>query len=366
MKVLHITTTARQGGGPEHVLQQILAMSGTVEAHVACPCEPPYWDRFREACAGRMVEIPHRALRVGALRRLVHHVRVHGIDVVHSHGKAAGFYARAIAMLSGVAAVHTPHGIHVKHYSELVRRAYVHAENLSSSPIDHIIHVSESERDTARALGLWCARDASVVENGVVTRDVHADMRAEVRLEIGVPTDSFVVMTASRFDVAKNMKEWAAVAALCPEMFFVVLGDGDQRVDFEQTWTRTFPERVRCLGMVTQPWRFFAAADAYLSTSLWEGLPLAVLEAMSMAVPVVASDVQGNQECVDHGKTGFLYESGQVRQAADSLEALYRDGAGPRMGQVGQQLQRRRFSVDKMASGTKCVYEKVLKRQGRD
>lgn len=365
MKVLHITPTARQGGGPEHVLRQILASSDEVQAHVASPREAPYWAHFDEACAGRLVEIPHRSLQVGALARLVRHVRSHGIDIVHAHGKAAGFYARAIAAMTGAAAVHTPHGIHVKHYPGLLRRGYVVAENLSAGPLDRIIHVSASEQATARALGLWPRTMASVVENGVLVREVDAALRAEVRRELGLPDDAFVVMTASRFDVAKNMEEWAAVAALCPDMVFVVLGDGAQRADFEQDWTRPFAQRVRCLGMVAQPWRFFAAADAYLSTSLWEGLPLAVLEAMSMGVPVVASDVQGNQECVAHGESGYLYASGQARQAADSLGLLRQGGAGARMGQQGQRLQRSRFSVEKMASRTRQVYEDVLRMKGR-
>lgn len=360
MKVLHITPTSRQGGGPEHILQHLHAAPTHVQSHVAAPREAPYWDRFHAACQGRVLEVPHRALQLSAMRALTRYVDEHGIDLIHTHGKAAGIYGRILSLTTRIRWIHTPHGLHVKHYQPWLKRAYVLFENLTSFGLDHVIHVSESDRQVTHSLDLWPRVPSTVIENGVQPRDPSLLIRQDVRHALGFRDDDFVVTTASRFDIQKNMKEWADVAVQCPNMRFLVLGDGDDRAAFESAWTRAVRANLVCTGFVSEPWRYFAASDVYLSTSLWEGLPLAVLEAMSVGLPVVASNVEGNRNCVIEGETGHLYTQGLPSQAASLMKALQ---ASPdtrrRMAEAGQVRQRMCFSVENMSRRTVQLYERI-------
>lgn len=358
MRVLHITPTSRQGGGPEHILQHLNAAPPHVQSHVAAPREAPYWDRFNAACHDRVMEVPHRALRLSAVRALARYVESHAIDLIHTHGKAAGIYGRILALTTRVKWVHTPHGLHVKHYNARLKWAYVLFENLTSFGLNHVIHVSESEQQVAQSLGLWPHVASTVIENGVQPRETSLAIRHDVRRDMGLADDDFVVVTASRFDAAKNMREWAEVAVQCPNMKFLVLGDGVERAAFESEWTRPVRSHVVCTGFVPDPWRYFVASDAYLTTSLWEGLPLAVLEAMSVGLPVVASNVEGNRNCVFDGETGHLYAQGSPSQAALFMKSLQlAPDVRRRMADAGQARQRALFSVENMSRRTVQLYE---------
>ena len=360
MKVLHITPTSRQGGGPEHILQHLRAAPPHVHCHVAAPREAPYWDRFHAACQGKVLEVPHRALRLSAIRGLTRYVVEHGIDIIHTHGKAAGLYGRILVLTTRARWIHTPHGLHVKHYLPWLKRAYVLFENLTSFGLDHVVHVSESEQQVAQSLNLWPRVPSTIIENGVQSRDASLDIRREMRRALGLMDDDFVVVTASRFDTAKNMREWAEVAVQCPNIKFLVLGDGEDRAAFESEWTRPVRAHVVCTGFVSDPWRYFVASDLYLSTSLWEGLPLAVLEAMSVGMPVVASNVEGNRNCVVEGETGHLYSQGIPSQASSIILALQAaSDTRKRMAEAGQAHQRKWFSVENMSRRTVQLYERI-------
>jgi len=115
-------------------------------------------------------------------------------------------------------------------------------------------------------------------------------------------------------------------------------------------------------GFQSNPRSYLQGAGCYLSTSRWEGMPLAVLEAMAEGVPVVASDVVGNRDAVEHGITGLLFSLDDHSAAARQILALKSDGAlRHTMGKAAHQAVRERFSLERMARETVKVYQEVLK-----
>ena len=98
-----------------------------------------------------------------------------------------------------------------------------------------------------------------------------------------------------------------------------------------------------------------ADASVYLTTARWEGLPLAVLEAMSLGIPVVASDVVGNRDAVEEGVTGYLYPLGDVKIAARLVEDAARLDR-----ELVRQHHRQYFSSERMVEETLAVYRDVL------
>lgn len=356
-RILHVSVRADHGGGPRHLELLLRHAPEHVINHVACPRERPYWDRFADHVgASRMVELAHRSVSVRALAALAAYVIRHRIDVIHTHGKGAGLYGRAAACLTGRPTVHTPHGIHIQDYGRIRRALYRFYENASSSVlVRDLLYVSGDEQREALAAGLWQGRRAFVIPNGVEFVEC-ADDPAHTRRQFGLGESGHVVTTISRFDAQKNMHEALEVAALRPEATFLWIGDGPQRGELEAEAIRRGIRNVIFAGVLEDPGRLLAVSDAYLSTSRWEGLPLAVLEAMSHGLPVVASDIGGHREPVGDSAAGFLYRCGEPEMAAALLWRLACDRAlAQQLGDNARRTQAVRYDAGRMASAVYAV-----------
>lgn len=365
--VLLVSVRADHGGGPRHVERLLRHLPDDVEAHVACPNEPPYYDRFRQLTQGRVLEIPHRRFQLRSALNLAAHVRRHGIDVIHTHGKGAGPYGRLVSIWTGHPCLHTPHGMHVGEYGALSRRLYRLYENVSSHWVDRVICVSQEECAAARAEGLWPSTPSIVIPNGVedVAQERTQLLRRTARQNLGIQEGSVAVVTVSRFDFAKNMQEAFRIAKAMPDLVFLWGGEGE---DMEELKRRAEVEGVgnlRFLGSLDDPDSVLAASDIYLTTSRWEGLPFVVLEAMAMGVPVVASDVVGHHDLVGQSEAGLLYPLGEPDRAVTQLRRLADDNAlRQRMGECGRDVQRAGYSARKMASAVCDLYRELA--EGRD
>ncbi|WP_193657996.1 MULTISPECIES: glycosyltransferase family 4 protein [unclassified Acidithiobacillus] len=366
--VLLISVRADHGGGPRHVELLLKYLSASIGAYVACPDELPYYQRFENLTYGCVFTLPHRRFDFGYAMRLVSFAREQNIALVHAHGKGAGIYARFVSARLSLPCVHTPHGVHVAQYGSMKRRLYRLYENFTARWVDHVLFVSDEECEAAKVEGLWQKIPRSVVVNGVepIADDVCAGWRDEFRRRLVMKDDQLIVLTLSRFDYQKNMNEAYEVVRMLPDHLFVWIGDGPERDALERRMQADGVENLKFLGKLDDPTPCLAAADIYFSSSRWEGMPLAVLEAMAVGVPVIASDVIGHQELVGETGSGLLYPLGVPLQAAQALRRLSEDKfLRRRLGALGQQVQRERYSAEKMAAAIEVVYQQMLKKRIR-
>jgi len=318
MRILFLTARADFGGGPEHLLQLLKHQPSDVECSVACPADYPNFDRYRFIVGdSNLFEIPHRAFSWSTLLRLRKRCREQKYDILHAHGKGAGLYARLLALLCGIPAVHTFHGVHLQAYGPFKRQLYRLYERCASLFTRRGIAVSQGERAEILRQGLMPESKLDVVDNGVVIPI------SEALPAVGPP---WAVISFSRFDIQKNSMVIVEIAqelraqGRLDEFVFHVVGDGPDREKLLALASESgFSEKIFCPGATLAPHDTFAGALCYLSTSKWEGLPLAVLEAMAHGLPVVATDVVGNRDAVSSGETGFLYPEGDPKSAASSL-----------------------------------------------
>ena len=113
-------------------------------------------------------------------------------------------------------------------------------------------------------------------------------------------------------------------------------------------------------GFTNNPQKYLLASDAYLSTSRWEGMPLGVLEAMSVGLPVIASDVTGNNEAVLNGETGFVYSLGDIESAISLLTSIVDDrNLYKRLSKESIFRQRSKYSVKIMTKNNENLYKKM-------
>lgn len=219
-------------------------------------------------------------------------------DIVHLHSSKAGALGRIAALRRrGAQWFFSPHGLSFLQSTKpgRVHPVYLGLELLLSRLPAAIVACSPSEAALVRR---YLHRSPLVVPNGISLDPIHS--RA-------APRDTYpvVVGTAGRVSLARNPQLVARIAQRMrtPDLRFVWLGGGEP--DDEA--------RLRDAGVDVTGWmaheRLLEAMqglDIYLQASLWEGLPVAVMEAMATGLPVVASDIVGNRDLVQHCRTGWL------------------------------------------------------------
>lgn len=364
-RILMITASAGFGGGPQHVYDLAESLRGDVMVDIVCPRQEPFYARFRNVIDGELLEIPERRFTLADTLRIQGFARRRGTNLLHSHGKGAGVYGRFLSMLSGLPLVHTPHGIHVDQYGQLMRLFYLGYERVFGALDARTIFVSPSEMERARSLGIGRESRSTVICNGVPTPSSVAwqsGARERIRASQELSRKDIVVATLSRFNFAKNMEEMVQIAERERSLRFWFIGDGPGFEEVNTAVKDRQMDHVWLPGFVDNPLDYLAAADVYCSTSRWEGMSLGILQAMSVCLPIVASNVPGNCDAVIHGKSGYLYTLGNLSEAVKYIKILATDARKRKsLGKQGKKLQQSEFSLFKMAKKTVQVYSEVIK-----
>ena len=312
-KVVHIVTLLELGGAQGNTIHTVRHLDpNRFDAHLWCG-RGGYWDRDVAADLGREHRL--RFLRflvrpVAPLRDLLAILEIWWAlrrerpDIMHTHSSKAGILGRLAARLARVPVIiHTFHGFGFNdRQSPLVRRFYEFLERRVARFSDRLVFVSESNWRIAEQLGIGDPKRYVLIRSGVpllrlagVKLEAHRD---EARRSLGLPTSAPLVITLSAFKPQKNLSDFVEMAHLvsaeCPEARFVIVGDGEQRSALESLIAaRHMSERVRLPGWISDPARLLAASDAFVLTSLWEGLPRALVEAMALGVPSVCYKTDG-------------------------------------------------------------------------
>jgi glycosyltransferase involved in cell wall biosynthesis len=283
------------------------------------------------------------------------------VRLVHSHGKGAGLHARLAARLTGVPAIHTLHGIHYERYRGPVRAAYLALERRLSRMTRAVVNVSRAQEAEGLALGLFTRGQSRVILNGVdVARlGARALERWDARAALGVGQRAAVVGTAARFDAVKRLDLLLHALAALPGATLVLIGDGPEAPALRALAGRLgVAERVRFAGEVVEAARLFHAFDVFAASSGKEGLPLAVIEAMALGLPVVATDIPAHRETL--GPSAGLVEGTDAALAKRLGEALADEGLRARLGAENRTRARSELDARTMLTALEGLYGEVL------
>ena len=299
-------------------------------------------------------------LDLRCVRDLASMLKRRGVDVVHSHEFTMAVYGTASAKWVGVPHVITMHG-NQRMATRWRRRIALRA---AFSFSDAVVAVS---RDTKRFLDaqLDLRTDRlGVVANGV---PMPAGDRQRVRAELGMGSDEQLVFAAGSLVPRKGhallMRAMAAQSST-PAWRLAIAGSGPERSALETlAGDLGIAARVHLLGHRDDIDDLLAATDIYAMPSLWEGLPLALLEAMAAGRPIVASATSGIPEAVDSEIDGLLTTPGELNELTMAIERL-RTNAGLRhdLGERALRRARAEFSIDAMATAYEQIYLQAAKR----
>lgn len=271
-------------------------------------------------------------------------------DAIHLHSSKAGALGRAAARSVGLekSIFYSPHGFSfLRQDVSLVKRAiFFSLEVIGGFFGGKIIASSASE---------WKLANKVVGRSRIITVENCTDVQ-EFAHTIKLPQNRIGVISAGRLCFQKApWLFWKLSASLSLERAeFSWIGDGEMRKLVEEKYSQ---EKVRITGWVDRNclWAELQAADVFVMTSLWEGMPLSLIDAQALGLPAVVSDVVGCRDVVIDGVTGFVCKNDD--ELVEKTRLLIRDAElRVRMGQSARLMALERFSVKRMHSEMLSTY----------
>lgn len=213
-------------------------------------------------------------------------------DIIHLHSSKSGFIGRMAINCKKNTVLYTPHGYSFLKLddSALKRKIYYLIEKIGALTNSTTVAVSKGEYETALKL----SKRATYINNGI-------SLNPDYGKPASVNTKNPTICTVGRICFQKNPSLFNEVAKLLPELKFIWIGDGEMRD------TITAPN-ISITGWIPreEAVKHLKEADIFLLPSLWEGLPISLLEAMYAGKPVIVNPVIGNKDVVRHGENGFF------------------------------------------------------------
>ncbi len=299
--------------------------------------------------------------------RLARLLRREKVEVIHAHQYGPFLYslvARMFCRRPGI--LFMEHG---RPFPDYPRPKRIAANRLLLKRSDRVVAVGDAVRQ-ALVDNEGIARERiDVIYNGVDLAPfaATAGRRGQVRRELGFGDREFVAMQIARLDALKDhataVRTFQRVWRHDAHARLVIVGEGPERPTIEQHVRRLgLTAVVRLLGVRSDVPRLLAGADVCLLTSVSEGIPLTLIEAMAAALPVVATRVGGVAEVVEHEVTGLLAPAGDDVALAAHLVRLANDPTlRSQMGRSGRERAAARFSEDAMLRRYADLYDEMIK-----
>lgn len=255
--------------------------------------------------------------------KLASFIREGGYDIVQTHDTSPLLY-------TSLAKLFNPHFRHIytEHsgiYSCQPRHRFMTWLALLS--VDHAVMVSENLLSFYKQRFPVTTPEMSVIYNGLDFPAAPGNARQSVCDELGISEDAVIVGTAVRFYPQKGIRYLVeaipTILKAYPKTRFLLVGDGVERQMLEQMAEATgIKEYIFFTGFRRDIARLIGAMDVYVLPSLWEGMPLALIEALMAKKAIVATNVGGNTEMIEDGRTGFIVPPQNIALLAERLITL--------------------------------------------
>ena len=379
VRVCHVITALELGGAQDNTLHTVRGLAPPFRASLIAGPGGLLDDEARrlpgvEVRFERSLVRPIRPLTdlraVAALTRALRSLRPH---IVHTHSSKAGIVGRAAARAARVPiVVHSIHGFGFHDgMPGWLRAGLVGLERAAAPLTTHFIAVSRANLERGVALGIVTRERASVIRSGIhidafraaasAAGGPGAALRGELGLDAGTPLVGMVACLKPQKAPLDFVDAAARVAASRPDVRFVMVGDGELRPAVAARARAVGLEgRLHLLGWRRDVPEVMAALDVVVLTSLWEGLPRVVPEAIAAGRPIVATAVDGTAEILRDGVNALVAAPGDRVGIAARIERLLAEpGLGPRLVERARPLLRE-FDIDAMVRSQERLYRRLL------
>ncbi len=362
LRVAHLIESSGPGGA-ERVISDLASAFQAADTHnvVFLPRDGEDWLRRQLAGSGVAIEYfkIDRPVSPQAARALTDAFRRHRIDVAHSHEFSMAVYGGWAAWRAGIPHVITMHG--GRYYASRLRRrlALRAAIAMSAATVAVSSPLAQAISDD---LGVKKSR-ILMIPNGV--RYV-APERVTLRDQLGLHSDDCLIVAVGNLYPVKGhqylVDALALVAPKHPRLHVAIAGRGGlEEVLRSRAADLHLTDRVHLLGLRSDISAILAAANVFALPSLSEGFPMALIEAMFAARPIIATDVGEVGAALDGGQAGVLVEPGNVHALAAAVDALLSEPARAKaLGERAAGRARAHYSLSRMVARYANLYEQAL------
>jgi len=368
IRVLECIRQGKIGGGESHLLNLVEYLDkDRFEPVVLSFTQGPMIDRLQQMGVGTDVIYTEKPFDVTKWGRVKDLLKEKKVDLIHAHGTRAASNVLWAARSLGIPVVYTIHGwsFHPDQRTFL-RRMRIAGEGYITTRTAMNISVSEANQ----ASGKQNIRgfESVLVNYGIDQKKfTPSGVKKDVRAELGIRKDTLLVLFIARFTKQKQplamIRAFKGALEAVPGMHLLMVGDGELKAEAVQLSTDLgLQNRISFQTFRQDVPDVLAAADIFVLPSLWEGLPIGLLEAMAMGKAIIASDVDGTGEVLKHRENGLLIQTERLVPAlTEALVQLGRDG------EMQKKFQQRaietisgRFNVTRMAREIEAIYNTVL------
>jgi glycosyltransferase involved in cell wall biosynthesis len=293
-------------------------------------------------------------------------MRKHRIDIVHAHMYRSAVPATIAAHLARVPVVITQ--VHNVDTWETRRQRWL--DSFLCRWRSAVVGVSECvRRDITRSLSIP-EEKVHVLYNGVdVERFGGGGRRAAMRAALGLAPDDVAIIYHGRLVSQKNPEALVKIACEVAQrrkgVVVLVAGDGPRREDLERMAAeKNVSGTIRFLGRRDDIPELLQAADIYVLPSFKEGFSNALIEAMAAGLPAVATDVGGNAEAVEHGRSGWIVPPRNDGLLLNAVAALVDDAAERARMSEEARKRARFFSIENMVANVESLYTQLAREAG--
>jgi glycosyltransferase involved in cell wall biosynthesis/2-polyprenyl-3-methyl-5-hydroxy-6-metoxy-1,4-benzoquinol methylase len=368
--VAELAGSAGHGGG-ERYLELLIERLDRARFQPILICPEP--GPFVEIMRGRGIPttMVHLAPLINplALLRLAWLLRRQRVTILHTHGARSNTYGAVAGRLARVPVIiSTVHNSLLDYeVGELRRWFYLLARRLTIHLADRVICVSAALRQYVLDLFQTTPERTVTIYNGIDLSQFSptqngAIARAKFKVDDGpllVAVGRLVTQKGQRYlleALPYLIKEWPGLRCL-------MVGDGELYPELTALAIRLGVARhCHFAGVRSDMAEILAAADVVVLPSVSEGFPFVLLEALAVAKPVVASNVQSVYELIEDRKTGLLVQARNPEALAQGIREVLRNPAwAAQMGRQGQQVVRERFTIERMVRETVALFEEALR-----
>jgi glycosyltransferase involved in cell wall biosynthesis len=388
IKVVHIITRFDQGGSAENTFLTIrgldkdrydvtLVRGLSLESNMSGSEQNVVEERIAELsrCGVKVVTVPELVRRVdplcdaGAFLSIVGIIHRERPVIVHTHTSKAGLLGRLAAFFCRVPVIiHTPHG-HVfwGYFTSWKTRCFIFLERVFALWTDRIITLTDQEKKDHLDVRIGRENQFSTIHSGVELEKYPGSKidSSSTRTALGIPSDAPVVGTVGRLIPIKGsnflIEAAAEVIKEKPQAVFVFLGEGELQGEMEERALQLgIRDHVKFLGWRPDVASILSTFDVFAFPSLNEGMGKALVEAMAMGKPVVASNVSGIRDLVVNGENGFLVPPAKSAVLAEKIVYLLKNSHVRRAFGTAGRKKAEGYSADSMVEEIDKLYSALL------
>lgn len=370
IKVLQIIDEASLGGGQMHVL--LLSKYLQYEnINVAIATESTGW-LVEQA---QILNIPIYPITISnqltwqSFQKIYQLLKSQKFDVIHTHGGTAGFWGRLVAasLQNRPKIIHTYHGLHylntaqTKSFKQKIKTAiFQKIDQLLLLITDWIICVCRSDYDKAIATGIASSLKTSIVYNGIEIESFSQPLDQTIARKIfNISPSDFIFGNVGRLHEQKGHKYLLqAFARVADRAKLLIIGDGDLKDELVQLADDLkLGDHLIFLGARSDIYEFLSAINVFVMPSLWEGQPIALLEALAIAKPCIISAVDGIPEIITDGINGLLVTPKNIEQLAQIMDQTIENSEQLKnIAEAGVKTINQKFLAKTMAKAIADIY----------